>query len=286
MSEEYECRICRTADPDLTLFRACNCKGSVGLVHLECLSEWIKYSASQNRIWKQCEICHTNFRIKDRTFPFYKWNKPLFSDYDITKLFVSIIIQLILAYAGFAALPISMYKEIIVSEMSFVDYTHQSQNGLFALFFIFLFFDFFRVYPSLVTKWKSQNMGLDVESQALIVMQNIPVRGLLGQNQSFGKKQVKKRLGFEYEEIQDEDDDEEDNEDEGNVSIEGNDEDEDVDQRERRKLTKTKNNGKKDNSYSQVQNEVFSHNILIHAEEEGRTQKHKEKPIIIKKDKK
>ncbi|KAA6394120.1 MAG: hypothetical protein EZS28_010356, partial [Streblomastix strix] len=205
MSEEFECRICRTADPDLTLFRACNCKGSVGLVHLE-------------------------------------------------------------SYAGFAALPISMYKEIIVSEMSFVDYTHQSQNGLFALFFIFLFFDFFRVYPSLVTKWKSQNMGLDVESPALIVMQNIPVRGLLGQNQSFGKKQVKKRLGFEYQEILDED--EEDNEDEGNISIEGIDEDEDVEQRERRKLTKTKNNGKKDNSYSQVQNEVSSHNILIHAEEE------------------
>jgi E3 ubiquitin-protein ligase DOA10 len=71
INEDLEgvCRICLGEEEDALsnpLFSPCKCAGSMGLIHLECLKEWLKSKKIQRRgeivstyFWKnlECELC-------------------------------------------------------------------------------------------------------------------------------------------------------------------------------------------------------------------------------------
>ena len=55
---ELECRVCR-GGPDLPLrplFSPCLCSGSIGLVHQDCLEQWLLHSRKDT-----CELCSTKY---------------------------------------------------------------------------------------------------------------------------------------------------------------------------------------------------------------------------------
>ena len=57
LTEETFCRICHDDQGDL--HKLCNCKGSIGLVHLECQEKWLKFKGN-----KICDICGYDFEFK------------------------------------------------------------------------------------------------------------------------------------------------------------------------------------------------------------------------------
>jgi E3 ubiquitin-protein ligase MARCH6 len=55
---ELECRVCR-GGPDLPqrpLFSPCLCTGSIGLVHQDCLEQWLEHSRKES-----CELCGAKY---------------------------------------------------------------------------------------------------------------------------------------------------------------------------------------------------------------------------------
>ncbi|XP_037937395.1 E3 ubiquitin-protein ligase MARCHF2-like [Teleopsis dalmanni] len=53
------CRICRWNRSDMEIVKSpCNCKGSVGYLHLQCLKRWMLHRRDNH-----CEICHERFNI-------------------------------------------------------------------------------------------------------------------------------------------------------------------------------------------------------------------------------
>ena len=70
------CRICHDDQGDL--YKVCNCKGSIGLVHLECEEKWL----SVNGVKKSCDLCGYKFKIRLENRPYTEVKK-------ITKTFYS-----------------------------------------------------------------------------------------------------------------------------------------------------------------------------------------------------
>ena len=54
-----DCRIC--FEDTGKLVSPCNCTGTIGYVHLECLGKWINLSGQRN-----CKICFARFRVKEK----------------------------------------------------------------------------------------------------------------------------------------------------------------------------------------------------------------------------
>ncbi|XP_033169809.1 E3 ubiquitin-protein ligase MARCH7 [Drosophila mauritiana] len=55
------CRICRWNHNDMDIIKCpCNCKGSVGYIHLKCLKRWIMHRRDN-----RCEICNAVFDIAE-----------------------------------------------------------------------------------------------------------------------------------------------------------------------------------------------------------------------------
>ncbi|BES95256.1 RINGv [Nesidiocoris tenuis] len=52
------CRICQTAKSKEQLISPCNCKGTLGKVHLSCLEKWLNFCGRQH-----CEICKYHFQV-------------------------------------------------------------------------------------------------------------------------------------------------------------------------------------------------------------------------------
>ena len=73
---EGVCRICLGEEEDNIknpLFSPCSCAGSMGLIHLDCLKEWLKIKKIQRQgevvstfFWKnlECELCKQRFPIE------------------------------------------------------------------------------------------------------------------------------------------------------------------------------------------------------------------------------
>ena len=74
--DEQLCRICLGEEDDTVtnpLLSPCKCTGSMGLIHVECLKEWLKGKKIQRigetvstYFWKnlECELCKTRFPIE------------------------------------------------------------------------------------------------------------------------------------------------------------------------------------------------------------------------------
>ncbi|XP_064488047.1 E3 ubiquitin-protein ligase MARCHF2-like [Ornithodoros turicata] len=58
------CRICLLGDDKQPLLEPCNCRGSIGSVHQECLERWISRTANG-----KCQICQFQFKVQRRSLP-------------------------------------------------------------------------------------------------------------------------------------------------------------------------------------------------------------------------
>ncbi|KAJ7333545.1 E3 ubiquitin-protein ligase march2 [Desmophyllum pertusum] len=68
------CRICQTSgnsEPEVgeLLASPCNCRGSLGFVHKQCMEKWLRV---RNR--DTCELCHFKFVTKRRFKPPHEWH--------------------------------------------------------------------------------------------------------------------------------------------------------------------------------------------------------------------
>ncbi|XP_030381041.1 E3 ubiquitin-protein ligase MARCH7 [Scaptodrosophila lebanonensis] len=60
------CRICRWNRSDMEIISCpCNCKGSVGYIHMKCLKRWIMHQRDN-----RCEICHAIYDISEDRLSF------------------------------------------------------------------------------------------------------------------------------------------------------------------------------------------------------------------------
>ncbi|KAK3594813.1 hypothetical protein CHS0354_002851 [Potamilus streckersoni] len=66
-SEEIICRICHEGDQDEELISPCLCAGSMGMLHISCLEQWLGSSNTT-----KCEICQYQFCLKRYPRPL-KW---------------------------------------------------------------------------------------------------------------------------------------------------------------------------------------------------------------------
>ncbi|XP_077543038.1 E3 ubiquitin-protein ligase MARCHF2-like [Haemaphysalis longicornis] len=62
------CRICHEGDHESPLLSICRCSGTMGLVHLLCLEQWLGASGSDT-----CELCHYRFQVELRPRRFGEW---------------------------------------------------------------------------------------------------------------------------------------------------------------------------------------------------------------------
>lgn len=58
------CRICLLGEDKQPLLQPCNCRGSIGSVHRECLERWIARTANG-----KCQICQFQFKVERRSLP-------------------------------------------------------------------------------------------------------------------------------------------------------------------------------------------------------------------------
>jgi len=59
-ADEKMCRICLETDGDL--INVCNCKGSIGFVHKECIETWINTTEIVEH-QKMCQICKSEYNF-------------------------------------------------------------------------------------------------------------------------------------------------------------------------------------------------------------------------------
>lgn len=161
------CRICRTEDVNLHLVAPCACRGSIGLVHLECLGEWIQTCTTLNRAWDVCEICHERYRVEYKARPFCTWNRPRFDRSEFTRLiWVTISLLLGIPYVFFYV-PLTLVDLINTPS----DPEHEGSGIIQGIIWFLMVLmvaacwiilgvrsiDFLR---RLILKWRNQNMDL------------------------------------------------------------------------------------------------------------------------------
>ncbi|KAH6932663.1 hypothetical protein HPB50_008518 [Hyalomma asiaticum] len=61
------CRICFCGDEKQPLLKPCNCRGTIGFVHRECLERWIERTADH-----QCQVCHFRFAVRKQPEPAWR----------------------------------------------------------------------------------------------------------------------------------------------------------------------------------------------------------------------
>ncbi|XP_050041794.1 E3 ubiquitin-protein ligase MARCHF3-like isoform X2 [Dermacentor andersoni] len=61
------CRICFFGDAKQPLLEPCNCRGTIGFVHRDCLERWI-----QRTVDPQCQVCHFHFTVRKQAEPAWR----------------------------------------------------------------------------------------------------------------------------------------------------------------------------------------------------------------------
>lgn len=90
MNTELECRVCRGNEEEgRALYHPCLCTGSIGLVHQDCLEQWLQHSRKD-----KCELCSTKYLF----VPEYASNTP-------SKIPLPVVIKAILKIFSFKVLP-------------------------------------------------------------------------------------------------------------------------------------------------------------------------------------
>ncbi|CAI5451404.1 unnamed protein product [Caenorhabditis angaria] len=100
------CRICQMSEDGISMVRPCDCSGTVGDVHVECLTKWVNMSGK-----KDCEICKATYAKSGEVFkPIRKWTRPthIFSSLYSILLFIAFIL-------------LSLYLVFLMNERCFYD---------------------------------------------------------------------------------------------------------------------------------------------------------------------
>ncbi|KAH6948263.1 hypothetical protein HPB50_023314 [Hyalomma asiaticum] len=61
------CRICFFGDSEQPLLDLCECRGTIGFVHRDCLEQWIQRSKDP-----QCPVCHFRFTVRKQPQPAWR----------------------------------------------------------------------------------------------------------------------------------------------------------------------------------------------------------------------
>ncbi|KAH6948928.1 hypothetical protein HPB50_027150 [Hyalomma asiaticum] len=61
------CRICFFGDSEQPLLDVCECRGTIGFVHRDCLEQWIQRSKDP-----QCPVCHFRFTVRKQPQPAWR----------------------------------------------------------------------------------------------------------------------------------------------------------------------------------------------------------------------
>nr|AAD45535.1 zinc finger protein STAT-B [Caenorhabditis elegans] len=86
------CRICQMHEGDMV--RPCDCAGTMGDVHEECLTKWVNMSNK-----KTCEICKSEYTNSGAQFkPIKQWSKPKCSLNNIFHVLIIVLLGLLISY--------------------------------------------------------------------------------------------------------------------------------------------------------------------------------------------
>ncbi|KAK2946117.1 hypothetical protein BLNAU_18959 [Blattamonas nauphoetae] len=168
--EQYQCKICLTDDPSMVLCHPCGCAGSMGAVHLECLSEWIQAKVASNSEWDRCEICHERYKIEFKPKPLFKRHHPHLKPAEAVIFIASLILAPIFLLMALCFFPL----EIVLSCIYQKDWTIMVVCGIIqrvALDIIMLSIGikFSKSLMQFWNKWKAQNMELVPKDEACII---------------------------------------------------------------------------------------------------------------------
>ena len=75
-STSLTCRICQDGNSLEPLLNACDCSGSIGLVHAMCLEKWLSQSSRES-----CELCQYEFKTVKKVKNFQQVRIPCSSAY-------------------------------------------------------------------------------------------------------------------------------------------------------------------------------------------------------------
>ncbi|KAK2950261.1 hypothetical protein BLNAU_14845 [Blattamonas nauphoetae] len=164
-----QCRICLIDDPEQEVCFPCDCHGSMGAVHLDCLAEWIQACSSTNANWKKCEICGQDYRISYKPTPILKRHRPRFTTLETVKA----ILFFPLAIFATAYCLIIFPTTQVVRFRSIGNWTaHTVLNLLtnisFDLFLLSLTGELYISLYNLYLKWRSQNLTLVPDDDVFI----------------------------------------------------------------------------------------------------------------------
>lgn len=93
--EEVLCRICY-GGPDVgRLFSPCACRGSVGLVHVECLNAWRRASANPESTLR-CDMCGERYRVERAEFAdLLEDDRLVFAATSVLLLLITLVVGLV-----------------------------------------------------------------------------------------------------------------------------------------------------------------------------------------------
>ncbi|CAO4380545.1 unnamed protein product [Caenorhabditis nigoni] len=105
------CRICQMHEGEMV--RPCDCAGTMGDVHEECLTKWVNMSHK-----KSCEICKSEYSQSGAQFkPFKEWSRPKFNFKNVFHLLLIVILSLLIAYVMCIMKERYFYKRVIERDM-------------------------------------------------------------------------------------------------------------------------------------------------------------------------
>merc|ERR1712227_37825 len=89
------CRICHSnsgidQDKPGDLITPCKCKGTLELVHRNCLDKWLRTADT-----KSCELCHYRFNMKSDMKPWSQWKSLTMTPNERNRLLMSITFHII-----------------------------------------------------------------------------------------------------------------------------------------------------------------------------------------------
>uniref|UniRef100_A0A8R1E4X3 RING-CH-type domain-containing protein n=1 Tax=Caenorhabditis japonica TaxID=281687 RepID=A0A8R1E4X3_CAEJA len=123
------CRICQMHDGEMV--RPCDCAGTMGDVHEECLTKWVNMSKKYN-----CEICKSAYSKSGEQFkPIHKWSRPQFDARLTTHLVLLTVFALLIIYVITVMLERHFYERVFRRSIP----VRPDDTGRISLIFIFSF---------------------------------------------------------------------------------------------------------------------------------------------------
>merc|ERR1711990_871978 len=165
------CRICHSnsginsrdgSSTDTALITPCRCKGTLQLVHRNCLERWVRTADT-----KSCELCHHKFDMTSRLPPFKKWKRLSMSANERKRILMSITFHVIALACVVWSLYVLIEKtaeELKNHDIKWPFWTKLVVVGVgFTGGLVFMYVQC-RVYVDLIKRFKNENKVIYVQS--------------------------------------------------------------------------------------------------------------------------